>query len=50
MNEDNVRFTGGEMTRWVLLGALLVASLVAFFIYSPRVPPAIHPPAAAAEP
>ncbi|MFN8651244.1 MAG: hypothetical protein U0133_05010 [Gemmatimonadales bacterium] len=45
MSEDNVRLTGGEITRWLLLGLLLVAGLVAFFIYSPRVSPAIRPPA-----
>jgi hypothetical protein len=44
MNEDNVRLTGGEIGRWVLLGILLIASLAAYFIYSPRVPPAIRPP------
>ncbi len=50
MNEDNVRLTGGEFTRWMLLGILLVAGLAAFFIFSPRVPPAIHPPVVTAEP
>jgi len=44
MNEDNVRLTGGEITRWVILAILLVASLVAYFVYAPRVPPAIRPP------
>jgi hypothetical protein len=44
MNEDNVRLTGGELTRWVILAALLVASLAAYFIYAPRVAPAIRPP------
>lgn len=50
MNEDNVRMTGGELSRWVLLGILLVAGLIAFFIYSPRVPPAIRPPVPIVEP
>lgn len=50
MNEDNVRLTGGEISRWVLLGILLVASLAAFFIYSPRVPIAIRPPVQTVEP
>lgn len=45
MNEDNVRLTGGEITRWVLLGLLVVAGLVAYFAYSSRVPPAIRPTA-----
>ncbi len=44
MSEDNVRLTGGEIFRWVLLGLLLLAGLVAYFLYSPRVPPAIRPP------
>lgn len=44
MSEDNVRMTGGEITRWLVLAILLVASLAAYFIYSPRVPPAIRPP------
>ncbi len=44
MNEDNVRLSGGEVTRWVLLAILLLGSIAAFFILSPRVPPAIRPP------
>jgi hypothetical protein len=44
MSEDNVRLTGSEITRWVILAILLVASLAAYFIYSPRVPSAIRPP------
>lgn len=44
MSEDNVRMTGGEITRWLVLAVLLVASLAAYFIYAPRVPPAIRPP------
>ena len=50
MHEDNVRLTGGELTRWVLLGILLLGGLAAYFIYSPRVPPAIRPPAPTVEP
>jgi hypothetical protein len=49
MSEDNVRLTGGELTRWVILALLLVASLAGYFIYSPRVPPAIRPPAPVVE-
>lgn len=45
MNEDNVRMTGGELTRWVILAVLLIASLAAYFIYAHRVSPAIRPPA-----
>lgn len=45
MSEDNVRLTGGEIGRWVLLGLLLVLGLVAYFVYAPRVPPAIRPTA-----
>lgn len=44
MHEDNVRLTGAEMARWVVMAALLVACLVAYFVYAPRVPPAIRPP------
>lgn len=44
MSEDNVRLTGGEITRWVFLAVLLVAMLAAYFIYSPQVPAAIRPP------
>ena len=43
MNEDNVRLTSGELTRWVVLAILLLASLAAYFIYAPRVPPAVRP-------
>jgi len=49
MSEDNVRLTRGEITRWVVLAILLVASLVAYFIYAPRVPPAIRPAAPSVE-
>jgi hypothetical protein len=49
MNEDNVRLTGGELARWTILAILLIASLVAYFVYAPRVPPAIQPPASAIE-
>jgi hypothetical protein len=49
MNEDNVRLTGGELTRWLVLGLLLVACLAAYFIYAPRVPPAVRPPAPVVE-
>lgn len=49
MSEDNVRLTGSEITRWVILAVLLVACIAAYFIYSPRVPPAIHPPAPVVE-
>jgi len=44
MTEDNVRLTGREIIRWVILGILVVACLVAYFVYAPRVPPAIRPP------
>lgn len=45
MNEDNVRLTGGEISRWVVLSLLLVAGLVAYFVFAPRVPPVVRPPA-----
>jgi hypothetical protein len=50
MPEDNVRLTGGEITRWVVLAILLVACLAAYFLYTPQVPPAIRPPVPVVEP
>jgi hypothetical protein len=31
------------MWRWVILAALLLACLAAYFLYAPRVPPVLHP-------
>jgi hypothetical protein len=45
MSDENVRLTGGEILRWIILAALLVACLAAYFVYAPRVPPAIRPAA-----
>jgi hypothetical protein len=41
MSEENVRLTGREMTRWLILAALLIGCLAAYFVYASRVPPAI---------
>ncbi len=43
MAEETVRASGREFGRWVVLLVLLVACLVAYFVYNPRVPPAIRP-------
>lgn len=43
MAEETVRASGGELGRWLVLTVLLVACLVAYFVYAPRVPPAIRP-------
>ena len=50
MNEDNVRMSGGEIARWAVLAVLLVACLAIYFVYAPRVPPAIRPPVPVVEP
>jgi hypothetical protein len=46
MNEDNVQMGGVALGRWVIFAGLLVASLLSYFLLSPRVAPAIRPPAA----
>jgi hypothetical protein len=43
MAEENVRASRRELGRWIVLAALLVACLVAYFVYAPRVPPALRP-------
>lgn len=41
MSDDNVRMTRAELVRWSLLALLLAGALMAYFVFSPRVPPAI---------
>jgi len=43
MAEENVRASGRELGRWIILAVLLGACLIAYFVYAPRVPPAIRP-------
>jgi hypothetical protein len=44
MNEDNVHIGGAALGRWAVFAMLLVAGLIAYFLFSPRVAPAIRPP------
>lgn len=46
MSEDNAPMRGTDLGGWTILAALLLAGLVVYFLYSPRVSPAIRPPAA----
>jgi hypothetical protein len=43
MADENARDAGRDLWRWLILAALLLACLVAYFLYAPRVPPAIQP-------
>ncbi len=43
MTEDNAPLSGIDLGRWIVFAALLVASLLAYFAFSPRVSPAVHP-------
>jgi hypothetical protein len=43
MSDENPRMSGREIGRWLALLALLLACLTAYFLYAPRVPPAIVP-------
>jgi hypothetical protein len=36
MSEDQTTLTGGELARWLLLAAVLLAGIVAYFGYGPR--------------
>ncbi len=49
MTEENERVTRVELGRWLVLGLLLLACLVAYFLYAPRVRPLIQPAAAVEE-
>jgi hypothetical protein len=46
MNEDNTQMSGVALGRWTVFGMLLIAGLVAYFLLTPRVTPAVRPPAA----
>jgi hypothetical protein len=50
MAEENARVSAREMGRWVALALLFLALLAAYFVYSPRVPPAITPVQSAESP
>lgn len=50
MSEDNTQLNSVGLGRWTIFAALLTASLVAYFSFSPRVAPAIRPPAAQEQP
>jgi hypothetical protein len=49
MPAENERAEVGDLGRWVILALLLIASLAAYFVYSPRVGPVIRPAAAVVE-
>ncbi len=36
MSEDHTTLTRAELARWLLLGAVLLAGIVAYFAYGPR--------------
>jgi hypothetical protein len=50
MSEDNAPLSRTDLGRWIVFAALLVVSLLAYFAFSPLVPPAIHPVVARDEP
>jgi uncharacterized BrkB/YihY/UPF0761 family membrane protein len=43
MADEKARDVGRDLWRWLILAALLVAGLTAYFLYAPRVPPVVHP-------
>jgi hypothetical protein len=43
MAEETVRAGRAEYGRWLVFLALLAACLVAYFVFAPRVPPAVRP-------
>jgi hypothetical protein len=43
MSEDNGHVRGTDLGGWTILAMLLLASLAVYFVYSPRVSPAIRP-------
>jgi hypothetical protein len=50
MNEDNTQVNSVGLGRWTIFALLLIASLAAYFVFSPRVAPAVRPPAAQEQP
>ncbi len=40
MSEDNVQMRGSDRGGWIVLAVLLIAGLIAYFLYAPRVHPA----------
>jgi hypothetical protein len=43
MSDENPRDAWRDLWRWLILAALLLASVTAYFLYARRVPPAIQP-------
>lgn len=43
MADENPRDVAQEVWRWMVLMALLIACLTAYFRYAPKVPPVIEP-------
>lgn len=43
MTEENAPVSGTEVGRWVLLGLFLAACIGAYFVFAPKVPPAVVP-------
>jgi len=39
VSEDHTTLTRGELARWLLLGAVLLGGIVAFFTYGRKVDP-----------
>jgi len=43
MTEENGPVSGADIGRWVLLGLFLAACIGAYFVFAPKVPPAVVP-------
>ncbi|HXI20143.1 MAG TPA: hypothetical protein VNH46_03620 [Gemmatimonadales bacterium] len=50
MTDQNEDAGWADMWRWLGFAVLLLAGLAAYFLYAPRVPPAIRPPVTAESP
>jgi hypothetical protein len=49
MPPENAQETTSELGWWIVLGLLLAACLIAYFVYSPGVEPVIRPSPAVTE-
>ena len=43
MDNDQVRLSGSELVRWIVVAALVVAGIGLFFYFAPSTKPAVPP-------
>jgi hypothetical protein len=43
MDEDRVELSGGELFRWLVIAALIIAGIGLFFYFAPSTKPVVRP-------